>query len=67
VLDERAVTLVLLGGSLLAMPVRSFRHSMGVYVGVFGPVEGLRIQLVTQGLRLVFGVLGMVALALVWR
>ncbi|MHB8767284.1 MAG: hypothetical protein ACYDA8_23500 [Deferrisomatales bacterium] len=66
-LDERSAALVLLVGSLVAMPWRTLRHSLGLYVGVFGPTRGGRILALTQGLRFLFGGLGVAALALLWR
>jgi len=36
-------------------------------VGVFGPVRGVRIQLVGQALRFGFGTASVALLALLWR
>jgi len=67
IFNERTITLTLLTGSLLALPLRTLRHSLGVYVGVFGPARGARIQLVSQGLRFGFGAASVALLALLWR
>ena len=55
-LDSGALTvfqtvLALLAGNIIATPIRSLRHQMPYYMGIFDPRVGVKLMLLTQAFR----------------
>ena len=50
-LNVTQTVLALLVGNIISTPVRSFRHQMPVYMGIFNPSKGVKLMIMTQGFR----------------
>jgi len=46
------VVIALLAGNIIAAPVRTLRHQMPYYMGIFTPGLGIRLMLASQGFRI---------------
>lgn len=53
VLSNHQVVLALLLGNVIAVPIRSLRHQLPRYLGIFSPKMGTQILVLGQGLRVV--------------
>ncbi|MFP4035709.1 MAG: hypothetical protein ACLFT5_09430 [Desulfovermiculus sp.] len=53
VLSDHQVVLALVLGNVIALPVRSLRHQLPRYLGIFSPRMGTQILVLGQGLRVV--------------
>jgi hypothetical protein len=51
VLSNHQVVLALLLGNVIAVPIRSLRHQLPRYLGIFSPKMGTQILVLGQGLR----------------
>lgn len=53
VLTVKQTVMALLIGNILAFPMRSLRHQLPRYIGIFSPKMGTQILLLGQGLRII--------------
>jgi hypothetical protein len=53
VITTQQTVLALLIGNIIAAPIRTLRHQVPWYVGVFSPRMGLELLLMGQGFRIV--------------
>jgi hypothetical protein len=53
VLTIKQTVIALLIGNILAFPVRTLRHQLPRYIGIFSPKMGSQILLLGQGFRIV--------------
>jgi hypothetical protein len=59
------IVLALLIGNIIAVPVRTLRHQMPCYMGIFGPKLGTRLVIISQGFRVASLVVAGVAYAVI--
>ncbi len=67
VITLRQAILILLAGTMITAPIRTFKHAMPTYVAVLGARMGATLAVTAQVLRCVFLLVCMIILVLVWR
>ncbi|MCP4717352.1 MAG: nucleoside recognition protein [Deltaproteobacteria bacterium] len=66
-LSSWQVVLILLAGSIITAPVRTFKHALPTYIAILGPRPGLTMAICAQVLRSIFLLICTVALWVLWR
>ena len=53
-LTAKQIAFILLVGSMITAPIRTFKHAMPTYVAMLGPVPGVIMSISAQALRILF-------------